>query len=384
VSPAADILIVDDDPLVRALMRTSLESDGFAVREAGDGEEACALCAERRPDLMVIDVVMPRMDGFALCREIRQRPDWALIPILMATGLDDVSSITQAYEAGATDFIAKPIQWVILSHRVRYMLRASRAQAQLIASMRAAEAANRAKTQFLANMSHELRTPLNAIIGFSELMRDGAFGALSERYAEYTQIITDSGSHLLTIINDVLDLAKAESDRLVLTEQTVEIAPVVRLSSNIIRDMAEKASVTYQVELEDGLPALRADAAKLRQILINLLSNAFKFTLAGGSVRLSVARERAGGVVFRIADTGIGIPEEKMAMVLTPFGQVDTRLARQYGGIGLGLPLTKRLVEMHDGTMELVSRLGEGTTVTVRLPAARVEPVALGQAVGSD
>ncbi|MBV8168280.1 MAG: response regulator [Alphaproteobacteria bacterium] len=370
MSAPADILIVDDDPVVRALMRSSLEGDGFAVREAEDGEAALALCAQHRPDLMVVDVVMPRLDGYALCHEIRARPDLAYIPILMATGLDDVSSITQAYEAGATDFIAKPIQWVILSHRVRYMLRAAQNQTQLITSMRAAEAANRAKTEFLANMSHELRTPLNAIIGFSELMRDGAFGPLSERYAEYSQIIADSGSHLLTIINDVLDLAKAESNRLVLIEDAIEIGPVVALSANIIREMAHKASIAFEVELEDGLPTLNADAPKLRQILINLLSNACKFTPAGGTVRLQVMRERAG-VTFRISDTGIGIPEEKMAIVLAPFGQVDTRLARQYGGIGLGLPLTKRLVELHDGTMELVSRPGEGTTVTVRLPLAR-------------
>jgi signal transduction histidine kinase len=274
VSASADILVVDDDPVVRALMRTSLEGDGFAVREAEDGEEALTLCAQHRPDLMVVDVVMPRLDGYALCREIRVRPDLAYVPILMATGLDDVNSITQAYEAGATDFIAKPIQWVILSHRVRYMLRAAQNQTQLMTSMRAAEAANRAKTEFLANMSHELRTPLNAIIGFSELMRDGAFGPLIARYAEYSQIIADSGSHLLTIINDVLDLAKAESNRLVLIEDTIEIGPVVALSANIIREMAHKASIGFEVELEDGLPTLSADAPKLRQILINLLSNA--------------------------------------------------------------------------------------------------------------
>jgi signal transduction histidine kinase len=372
VSAPPDILVVDDDPVVRALMRTSLEGDGFAVREAGDGEAALALCAQQRPDLIVADVVMPRLDGFGLCRAVRARPELAYTPILMATGLDDVSSITQAYEAGATDFIAKPIQWVILSHRVRYMLRAAQNQTQLVASMRVAEAANRAKTEFLANMSHELRTPLNAIIGFSELMRDGAFGPLSERYAEYAQIIADSGSHLLTIINDVLDLAKAEANRLVLVEDQIEIAPVVALSANIIREMANKASVAFEVELEDGLPTLSADAPKLRQILINLLSNACKFTPAGGTVRLHVTRDRPpAGVIFRITDTGIGIPEEKMAIVLAPFGQVDTRLAREYGGIGLGLPLTKRLVELHEGTMEVVSRPGEGTIVTVRLPLAR-------------
>ncbi len=370
----ATILIVDDDPVVRALMRASLEGDGFRVIEAGDGLEACRECAARTPDMLVVDVVMPNMDGFELCREIRRNPEWAFLPILMATSLDDVESITQAYEAGATDFIGKPIQWVILNHRVRYMLRASRAFQALRRTTSAAEAASKAKTEFLANMSHELRTPLNAIIGFSQMMREGTFGPLDPRYGEYAQIIADSGMHLLAIINDVLDLARADSNRLVLADAPVELGPVVALSSQMVREAARKAEIEYAVEFEDGLPPLIGDAAKLRQILINLLSNAVKFTPSGGRVTLSVARAGDGGIAFQVVDTGIGIPPEQMQFVLTPFGQVDSKLARKYGGIGLGLPLTKRLVELHDGTLEIASRPGMGTTVTARFPRERVAP----------
>jgi signal transduction histidine kinase len=371
------ILIVDDDPVVRALMRASLESEGFGVIEATDGVDACRQCAARRPDLLVVDVVMPQMDGFELCREIRRNQDWGFLPILMATGLDDVGSISKAFEAGATDFIGKPIQWMILNHRVRYMLRASQAFNEVRAKRNVAEAASKAKTEFLANMSHELRTPLNAIIGFSQMMRDSALGPLEEKYVEYAGIIADSGQHLLSIINDVLDLAKTESNRLVLAEQDVDIAPVVELSSSIVRDMARKAEVRFEVELEAGLPALSADPAKLRQILINLLSNAIKFTPAGGSVSLTVKREAAGGVGFRVADTGIGITADQMQLVFTPFGQVDSKLARKYGGIGLGLPLTKRLIELHHGTMEIASQPGEGTVVTARFPAERLAGAAV-------
>jgi two-component system cell cycle sensor histidine kinase PleC len=375
-SPAS-ILIVDDDDIVRAIMRAELEADGFHVAEAADGIEACDKCWSRLPDLVIADVIMPRMNGFTLCRELRANPASQYVPILQATGLDDVASIEKAYEVGATDFIGKPLNWPILKHRVRYMLRSARAfdelrntQATLIAAKDAAETASRAKSEFLANMSHELRTPLNAIIGFSSVMRDGMFGQLPDKYAEYATMVCDSGTHLLAIINDILDLAKAESNRLELREEDIDIARVVALSSTIVREMAEKAGINYHVTMAEVLPHVRADSGKLRQILINLLGNAVKFTAPGGKVSLSAEPGMAGGLQFRIADTGIGIPKDKIAVAMAPFGQVDSRLERKYEGTGLGLPLTKRLVELHGGTFELSSEPGKGTVVTVWLPVS--------------
>jgi signal transduction histidine kinase len=371
----ASILIVDDDAIVREIMRAELEADGFAVSEAADGVEACQSCWANLPDLVIADVVMPRMDGFTLCRELRANPVSQFVPILQATGLDDVASIENAYEAGATDFIGKPLKWPILKHRVRYVLRSARAfdalrrsQETLLAAKDAAEAANRAKSEFLANMSHELRTPLNAIIGFSTIMREGLYGQLNEKYAEYVGMVCDSGTHLLAIINDILDLAKAESDRIELREEDIDIARVVSLSSTIVREMADKAGVDYDVTLADVLPHVRADSGRLRQILINLLGNAVKFTPSGGRVSLSAQATPDGGLQFCIADTGIGIARDKIEVAMSPFGQVDSRLARRFEGTGLGLPLTKRLVELHGGTFDLSSEPGRGTIVTVRLP----------------
>jgi signal transduction histidine kinase len=372
----ARILIVDDDPIVRSLMRDALEDEGFTVVEAEDGVEACRLCEERLPVLLVVDVVMPQMDGFELCRELRNRPATKDVPILIATGLDDVRSVAKAYDAGATDFIAKPVNWLILNHRIRYMLRAARAfnelrqnQERLRAAKEEAETANRAKSEFLTNMSHELRTPLNAIIGFSSMMRDELGGPLSTQYLEYTKIIVDSGSHLLAIINDILDIARAETGRLKLSGEEVDIAGVVSLSAGMIHSLAEKAEVECSFDVADDLPLFWGDPTKLRQILINLLSNAIKFTPAGGKVGLTAKQEADGGVSFRIEDTGIGIPADKMAIALAPFGQVESSLARRYDGVGLGLPLTKRLVELHGGTLEIASEPGRGTVVTALLPS---------------
>jgi signal transduction histidine kinase len=373
------IMVVDDDPIVRSLMRATLEVDGYEIIEAEDGEEACRLYEERRPELLIADVVMPRMDGFTLCRELRNRPASTFVPILMATGLDDIASITRAYEVGATDFIAKPINWVVLGHRVRYMLRASRAfdelrrnRDQLAAAKEAAEAANRAKTEFLANMGHELRTPLNAIIGFSSLTRDRKFGPIAEKYAEYAAIIADSGTHLLAVINGILDMARTEANRWVLVEEEVEIARAVAFSLSTIEEMARGAQIDCRTDIPDDLPQFLGDAAKLRQILINLLSNAVKFTPAGGQVRVSVARESDDGLAVRIEDTGIGMSAEEVPLALTPFGQVDSGLGRKHDGVGLGLPLAKRLVELHGGTMEIESAPGKGTAVTAHFPKERV------------
>src|SRR5690348_4062127 len=375
----APILLVDDDVVVRSLIRATLEVDGYEIIEAADGEEGLALYEARRPQLLIADVVMPRMDGFALCRELRGRKESAYLPILMATGLDDVPSITKAYEAGATDFISKPLNWVVLGHRIRYMLRASRAfdelrrnQNRLVAAKEEAETANRAKTEFLANMSHELRTPLNAIIGFSTVMRDGTFGPLSAKYAEYAAVIAESGTHLLTLINSILDMARAEANRLVLVEEEVEIARAVAFSVGTIEEMARRAEIDCRSDIPEDFPRFFGDAAKLRQILINLLSNAVKFTPSGGEVRVSVEREAEGGLAVRVADTGIGISREKIPLALAPFGQIESGLDRRYEGTGLGLPLAKRLIELHGGTMEIVSEPGKGTIITAHFPKERV------------
>jgi signal transduction histidine kinase len=385
ISPAAiaqpSILIIDDDPVVRTIMRAGLEDGGFFVLEAEDGEEGYAVCAREHPDLLISDAMMPRLDGFDLCRRLRSTFEFADIPIVMATGLDDVSSIAEAYNAGATDFISKPINCTVLTYRIRYLLRAANAfkalkehQNHLIAAKEMAEAANRAKSDFLANMSHELRTPLNAIIGFASIMRDGKFGPLEKRYAEYAAMITDSGSHLLAIINDILDLAKAEANQLVLDEEEITLADTVTLTMAILEDMAKRAGVVCTAEIQNDLPIVVADAAKIRQVVINLLGNAIKFTNPGGIVRVIVRRDADGTIAMSVRDTGIGIPQDKIDLVLTPFGQVESGLARRYNGAGLGLPITKRLVELHGGTLALESELGVGTTVTIRLPRDRLRP----------
>ena len=237
-----------------------------------------------------------------------------------------------------------------------------------------AEAANRAKTEFLANMSHELRTPLNAIIGFSEVIKSQAFGPVgAPQYLEYLGDIHSSGKQLLAVINDILDMSKIEAGEMKPIEAKFPLAGVVNSCLRLIADRAEKGSVTVTSGVRDDLPPLYADERMVKQILLNLLSNAVKFTPEGGQVTIEAGLNGAGDLAIAVRDTGIGIAPEHMDVILRPFGQVDAKLERKYEGTGLGLPLVKAMTELHGGRLEIASTPGQGTTVTVTLPAARVE-----------
>ena len=238
-----------------------------------------------------------------------------------------------------------------------------------------AVSANNAKTVFLANMSHELRTPLNAIIGFSEVMCTEALGPVGcPQYRDYAGDINEAGNLLLSLINDILDMAKMESGKEELFEQNVDINGIVQSTLKLLLDRANRSDISIECDIESDIPQLWADPRKLKQILSNLLSNAVKFTEPGGNVSVKVWCRPESGFVFQVSDTGIGIASEDIPKALSQFGQVDSELSRKFDGSGLGLPLAKTFVELHGGTLDLQSELGAGTTVTIRLPAVRILP----------
>jgi signal transduction histidine kinase len=307
-----------------------------------------------------------------------------LITVEVDHAMDGIASIAALSEDGAlNDWRQRTLFGVVglllrtlfviaagafLVHQLRWR---EELQTKLATARQVAERSSRAKSAFLANMSHELRTPLNAIIGFSEVIKGQLFGPVGLRYQNYAVDIHDSGTHLLELINEILDLSKLEAGQVELYEQTVNLASVLDACIKLIETPARDAKIRLSASLDGEALIIRADDRRLRQILINLLSNAVKFTPEGGAVRVRSFRTQ-NGFVIAVSDTGVGMNASDIPKIMKPFGQIDDQLNRQNQGTGLGLPIAKHLVELHGGTLNIESEVNVGTTVTITLPSERL------------
>ena len=281
------ILIVDDEPVQRTLVSQAVERAGMTAIEAENGAEGLRKARELRPDLIILDVIMPDINGFAVCEDIRRDPETKHLPILLVTGLDDTDSIERAFEVGATAFLTKPLHAGLLGYHLKYMLRAARMESEIRESMRIAQEASIAKSQFLANMGHELRTPLNAILGFSEIMAEEHLGPIgAPRYRSYAKDINNSAGRLLHMINEILDISKIETGNLDIRIASVDLRKMFDTLSQTLGPRATEATIALSAEVEPGLINVRSDEVRLKQILLNLVGNAIKFTPTGGSVSL--------------------------------------------------------------------------------------------------
>jgi PAS domain S-box-containing protein len=295
---------------------------------------------------------------------VAQRKDGSLVPIELAVTeiIDRGDNLGVPAASGRRSFVGV----------IRDITERKTTEAALITAKSQAELANRAKSEFLAHMSHELRTPLNAIIGFSEILMRELFGPLAPRYVEYAATIFESGQHLLRIINDLLDMARIEAGRFDLVEEDIDAGSVIESCLTMVRARADHGGVTVKSQIADRLPRVKADRRSAMQVLLNLLSNSVKFTPRGGSVTVAAKVEDSGQLVISVIDTGAGIDTDMLPRIFEPFQQADSRLSRKLEGTGLGLAISRNLMELHGGSLVIESRVGVGTSVHMRFPAARV------------
>jgi signal transduction histidine kinase len=369
----AKILMVDDTPANIDVLHKLLAKEGYKLSFATNADKALKIISRTLPNLILLDVMMPDMDGFELCQLLKSQKETQDIPIIFMTALTDTIDKIKGFSLGAVDYITKPIQSEELLARVSTHLKLQAHVIELktrsLESEKAryvAESANRAKSLFLANMSHELRTPLNAIIGYTDLVQEEAADL------GYETIITDltkiqvAAKQLLGIISDVLDITKIEADKMELKWSIFEVTSLITDIVTVIRPTLIEGKQQFKIDCPVDIGSIYADPGKVQQILFNLLNNAVKFTKQG-TITLTVNRSEEG-FIFQVADTGIGISADKLTVIYQPFTQADNSHTREYGGTGLGLTICKNYCEMMGGHITIDSEVGKGSVFTVYLP----------------
>ncbi len=364
------ILVADDDPVQRLLTSEALGNEGYAVIEAEDGDAAIALFQEKRPALVILDVMMPGLNGFEVCARIRRKPDidLAATPVLMATGLEDEASIQTAFEVGATSFVPKPVQWSLLGHQVRYLLRSSAIEQQLRAAKAEVEAASLVKSQLFATLCHELRTPLNGVIGFADAITSELLGPIGAKgYLEFARDIRQSGDELLDQVNQMLLLSRLEANLRPLKPSHASIERLLEDAAKRFRKTADARAIAINVRPLNAPIRIPFDTEVMRSALAALVANAVKFSPFGGVVELFAATDD-DMIAISISDQGPGALEQDLPRLMQPFSQAENGLDRAHGGLGLGLPIARLAADRHGGDLQLANRNGGGFVATLRLP----------------
>lgn len=370
---SGDIMVVEDDPNSLKMVADMLIAEGYKVRAALSSKQALKSAFANPPNLILLDVKMPGMDGFEMCQMLKQDERTAECPIIFVSGLQAIADKVRGFQVGGVDFITKPLQREEVLARVSVQLELSRTRQQLEEHTRELSAANlklqeldKLKNMFIASMSHELRTPMNSIIGFTGVMLQGLTGELNEKQKDFLSRVSNSGKHLLDLITGVIDISKIETGQLVVSPQHFSLKEVIDEAIGSTQPQANKKQLQLKVDASNW-PEIYTDYHRLLQCLLNYLSNAVKFT-EQGTVTV-VIRERGSDVEIAVQDTGIGIAEADIPKLFKAFERLESHLKIIAGGTGLGLYLTKKIVtDLLQGTVAVDSQVGEGSTFFIRIP----------------
>ena len=398
-----NILVVDDTSANLKTLTAILSERGYQVRPAINGEIALNTARKKLPDLILLDIRMPGMDGYEVCRRLKEDQLTRDIPVIFISALDETMDKVKAFELGGVDYITKPFQAEEVLARVKTHLSLRQMQAQLEHQNTQLQQANaklkeldRLKSQFLANMSHELRTPLNSIIGFTGIMLQGIAGELNDEQKKQLNMVYESAKHLLGLINDILDISKIEAGKIEITPSQFEVKEIIQTVKKMVSPMIEEKGLTFQVAISEDVPStIYHDKNRIKQVLINLLSNASKFTESGQiSLRvrssmlypgssleefkkedLSSIQHPVSSIFFSVSDTGVGIKSEHLPEVFDEFKQIQGPLKGKTAGIGLGLAISKKIVEIMRGRIWAESEYGKGSCFQFVIPMEEITTV---------
>ena len=364
------ILAVDDN-LDNVDLICDLLEDDYDLIKAYNGSDCIILAREEQPDLILLDVQMPKMNGYEVLLKLKEDKDTYEIPVIfLSAHYRDTDRIVKGLETGAFDYLTKPIEDELLRAKVNVVARVLEAEAEvkkqrahLARTNKELEEANRIKSDFLAVMSHEIRTPINGILGYADLL---ARTPVNEDQEEYVKIIKTSGNNLLELINNILDFSKIESLGVDLENAPFKLEDTVVEALNVVLIRANEKGISLNFNISDQSPngVFVGDSHRLRQIILNLVNNAVKFTKKGEvlvNVKTTPREANKWEVYIGVKDTGIGIPEDKRDRLFKPFSQVDSSTTRRFGGSGLGLVICKRITEKMEGRLWVDSTEGEGS-----------------------